>query len=392
MIQHNYDIIIIGAGIVGISLACLLENNKLNIAIIEHTPPPEHSQTTGLRQRAINRASQHIFEQIGIWDKMHASPYTEMRVWENHSDDLLHFKSKEIREPDLGHIVSEEEMHFYLYQKARALSHITFYHETVPEKIFQLGNKTTLFLKDGRSFSTSLLIGADGRNSWLREAAHINSPEKLYFQKALVANIETECSHQKTAWQRFLPEGPLAFLPLNDPHQSSIVWTNSSKTTDELLALDEQLFKEKLAKAFEHRLGRIKHISTRLSFTLSTQHAEYYVKPGIALLGDAAHRVHPLAGLGLNLGLADAAALAHTLQAAKSHHCFIGDLGILRKYERKCRAENTKVLLFVDQLKKLFMKNQAIYLYIREYGIPLFNDCSAIKNYVLKEALKITPT
>lgn len=391
--HFDYDILVVGAGTIGLTFACLLEKSELRVAVIEQgVAPISTTAATGLKYRAINHASQDLFERLGLWRAMQPSPYEEMRVWESNQQDLLHFRSWDIKKPDIGNIVDEDLMHYLLFEKAKTCSHITFFYELAPEKIFRLGSKIKLSLTNKKKvqlcLSARLLIGADGQNSWVRTAAHISHVDKPYFQKAVIANVQTECSHRKTAWQRFLPEGPLAFLPLRDEHQAAIVWTNYSKTTEDLIQSPVAIFEEKITESFESRLGKVKLISDRLAFSLSLQHADVYVKPGIVLMGDAAHRVHPLAGLGLNLGLGDVARMVEILDKAKKNGQLIDDFAVLRAYERYRRAENTKVLFFVDKIKELFMTQHAIALPFRQRVIAGINQYSVVKNYFLRAALE----
>jgi 2-octaprenylphenol hydroxylase len=243
-------------------------------------------------------------------------------------------------------------------------------------------------LDDGRELACALLVAADGRDSMVREFAGVNTLGWAYDQSALVANVAHQAPHQQTAWQRFLPSGPLAFLPLADG-RSSIVWSTSPAAAKQLLALDEGVFCQALGEAFEQRLGAIETVGPRGVFPLRLQHAERYVLPRLALIGDAAHAIHPLAGQGVNLGFLDAAELAQVLVAARQRGRDIGALPVLRRYERARKGDNLAMLGAMDLFKRLFSNDSMPLRLLRNTGLGLADRIFPAKRSLLRRALGI---
>jgi 2-octaprenylphenol hydroxylase len=241
-------------------------------------------------------------------------------------------------------------------------------------------------LDDGREFPTRLLVGADGAQSKVRQLAGIDTRGWNYEQKAVVGNVRTAEPHQATAWQRFLPTGPLAFLPLQDG-RCSIVWSTTPEQVDALLALDDAAFAEALAEAFDRRLGEIIEVGPRGAFPLRLQHTRDYVKPGLALIGDAAHVVHPLAGQGVNLGLLDAATLAEVILDAITAGQEIGAFRVLRRYERWRKGDNLLMLGVMDGFKRLFSNPLPPVQLLRNLGLNLTDAAGPLKNLIARRAM-----
>jgi 2-polyprenylphenol 6-hydroxylase len=323
--KFDYDILIVGGGAVGLTLACALRDPRLKVGLIAA------HHTVDRRVSAITRASQHIFESLGVWEDIFAqgvSPYQKMQVWEANGGPSLAFDCDELGETNLGYIIENR-----VIQSAVGATHAS-------PNVTSIDASNT----DWKILSARLIIGADGANSQVREHADIPLNTQDYGQHALVATVHTELPHQMTARQIFLPSGPLAFLPLLDPHTCSIVWSTAPAHAKALLEMEPEAFKTILSEAFEHRLGAINGISERVTFPLCMRHARQYVKPGIALVGDAAHTIHPLAGQGMNLGLLDAACLAEVLLEAVDKNRDIASLSTLRRYERWRRGHNTAMI------------------------------------------------
>lgn len=376
--NKQYDIIIIGAGVAGLSLAGLLKDLPLSILIVDKRPVPKKIINVDLMQRAVNATSQEVFEDIGVWSRLTHGAYGTMFVWDGESD--IQFKAREAGKDVLGHIVSYCELHLALYEKLNTEKNVTLMFDTNPERFLQLGKKNMLQVS-GKQFVANLIVGADGKQSWLRESLGVPCKTKFYMESALVANVKTTLSHQATAWQRFLQTGPLAFLPLADAHRSSIVWTNEASETARLFALDDEAFLGELNKVFENKLGQITEVSKRAAFPLSMQHAAQYVGEGWALLGDAAHVVHPLAGLGLNVGMRDVRCLAGLIKVATSRQQSIGDLALLRRYEREQRSKNKKMLIAVDQIHQLFQTPKPLIARLRRTGLDIADKSSVLKKF-----------
>ncbi len=390
-IKTDYDLLIAGGGMVGSALACALGDTDLKIALLEGTPLERIRPTAELdiRVSAISRASQRIFAAVGAWDGMTAwrvSPFRDMRVWDASGFGQIHFDSASLGEPLLGWIIENRVIQFALLERARQLPAVELLCPAALEAAQPDGPCWRVRLNDGREFTTRLLVGADGAQSKVRQLAGIDTSGWEYGQKAVVANVRTAEPHQETAWQRFLPTGPLAFLPLQDGC-CSIVWSTTPDQADSLLALDEYDFGHALGEAFKQRLGPITQVGARGAFPLRLQHARGYVKPGLALIGDAAHVVHPLAGQGVNLGLLDAATLAEVIADAIAERREIGSLTVLRRYERWRKGDNLLMLGVMDGFKRLFSATASPVRLLRNIGLNLTDAMDPIKNMIARRAM-----
>lgn len=390
--KTDYDLIIAGGGMVGSALACALGRNDLRIALLEGATLERIRPGADLdiRVSAIGRAAQRIFAAVGAWDSMTAwrvSPFRDMRVWDATGFGQIHFDSASIGEPLLGWIIENRVIQFALLERARQLPAVDLLCPAALETAQPAGETTwRVRLQDGRAFTTRLLVGADGAQSKVRQLADIDTGGWGYDQKAVVANVRTAEPHRETAWQRFLPTGPLAFLPLHDG-RCSIVWSTTPERADSLLALDEYDFGRALGEAFERRLGSITRVGARGAFPLRLQHARCYVKPGLALIGDAAHVVHPLAGQGVNLGLLDAATLAEVISDAVAERREIGSLKVLRRYERWRKGDNLLMLGAMDGFKRLFGASLPPVRLLRNIGLNLTDAAGPIKNLIARRAM-----
>lgn len=390
--QPHYDIIIIGAGLVGLTFAGLLANTEMRIAIIDNSPPiqpePEHETRYDLRVCAITPASEKIFRRLNIWEKMHRiSPFRKMHVWDELGNGAIDFNSADIGEPYLGHIIENSVMRAALLEMLSDHSDIEFFYKTKPTQLYQHENFIEINCEDSRKFYGTLCVGADGAQSWLRQQGQFPLESKSYHHTAIVTTIETELPHQQTARQRFLKEGVLAFLPLTNPHYCSIVWSTLPAIAENLCAMNENYFNIALAKAFDFALGKTTCLDQRFSFPLIMQNTKAYVKPRIALLGDAAHTIHPLAGQGVNLGIADAVSLAEIVLAANLKDCDLGDLALLKRYQRDRRGSNLLMLSLMDGFKILFGSDWQPIVQARNFGLSLTNHLQPMKCWLMQEAM-----
>ncbi len=388
----KYDIVIVGGGMVGSALACALGNNTLKIALIEgHEPLTKWPKDSfDLRVSAISPASKAFFETLGAWNAIHemrATAYTEMHVWDAGGNGSIHFDSAEIGEANLGHIIENRIINKALIDRAHTFDNIDIYCPNTPTNLQLDDNFAKLQLDDGTLLQAKLLVGADGGQSWVRQQADISVTVNDYQQTAVVANITTEYAHQYTAWQRFLPSGPLAFLPVSKNNISSIVWSTHAEEAKRLCELNETAFKQELEIAFEKKLGKILHTGPRARFPIKGQHAKNYVKPHLALIGDAAHTIHPLAGQGVNLGFADAQCLADIVLAAHAAHKPIGSFKTLRRFERARRGDNLLMLEAMGIFKKLFSNNTPGLRELRNIGLDVSDCATPIKHFFMEKAL-----
>lgn len=383
---------------VGATLACGLaeEAEQLKIAVIDANEPmlDWDKDSYDMRVSAITRASQNIFKQIGTWDKIieqRVSPYTDMFVWDEGSpagSGEIHFDSADMGETDLGHIIENRVIVKALHQRVQELPQVTLYCPARLEKIEFSQDKTSLILEDNTELTASLVVGADGTRSWIRQQADIAVKGWDFDQAALVTTVKTQEYHQDTAWQRFLHTGPLAFLPLTDGY-SSIVWSTAPDDAKRLTEISEDAFATELEQAFESKLGKIESVAGRAVFPLRLFETMHYVKHRLALVGDAAHTIHPLAGQGVNLGLADVDSLITVIVDAINDKKDIGELKVLRRYERWQRADNRSMLIAMDGLKRLFGSELSVVKDLRGIGLKLTNRLTPVKNIIMQQAMGI---
>jgi len=348
-----------------------------------------------LRVYALSRASQRILATAGVWNAIaaaRASPYRRMVVWEGHLGDrvgTLQFDSADIGEPDLGHIVEDRLIRAVLAEQLATCPNVTLDQGMELTAVSVTGDRVVVTTAAGTRIEGEVLIAADGSASTVRALVDLPVLDVPYGQAAVVTHVATSRAHAQTAWQRFLPSGPVALLPLADG-RSSVVWSTSPEHAESLLAAGEAAFAAELADATDHALGEIASVGPRASFPLHALHARRYCVPRVALIGDAAHTIHPLAGQGMNLGLLDAAVLAEVLDAAVTGREDPGDLRTLRRYERRQKGRNLKTLLAMDALHRLFARAGPLLAPLRASGMHLVDSSPLAKRRLMHEALGVT--
>ena len=397
----QYDIIIVGAGMVGALAACLLSQpssikkaTPLKIALVDNSvATPFNSDQFDPRVAAITEKSRQLLIDCGVWPdikSLRTSPYLAMNVWDAESTGRIRFDCHDIHLPNLGHIIESSVIVDTLLNKIASLDNIDF---ICPATIHQYQKQPDMIaveMDDGTCIAGSLLIGADGGNSKVRDHFNFNCKQWDYQQEAIVATIKTENPNQQTAWQRFMPTGPLALLPLNnqgDLHHSSIVWSQQPSTAEGLMALDDGQFCDELTQASERCLGAVTSVSRRYKFPLRQNHAVDYVLPRVALVGDAAHTIHPLAGQGVNLGFADVAALADEVTRALMRDIDVGDESILKRYQRRRKPENLATMGAMEGFKNLFSADQLPLRLLRSLGMSQLDKMTPLKNEIIKRAM-----
>ena len=388
---NQYDVIIVGGGMVGLTLACALGGSALKVVVLEASPMESEwpDDSIGLRVSAITHASRKVFNAIGAWQGMverRVTSYGEMHVWDAGGNGAIHFDSAEVGQPSLGYIVENRIIQLALQERLAQFDNVELICPARWQQWHDEEGSICLSLEDGRELRTRLLVGADGARSLVRERAGIQTKGWSYDQHALMAIAQTEQSHLHTCWQRFLPNGPLAFLPMHG-HYSCVVWSTTPEQAAELMDMEAPQFLSSLGEAFEFKLGRVLEVRDRGKFPLRLQHSVDYVKERIALVGDAAHAIHPLAGQGVNLGVLDAAALAETVLSTQASRRDIGSLHNLRSYERWRKGQNVAMMLSMDAFKRLFgAQNEPLKL-VRNIGLNATNNLMPVKRFFMEHAM-----
>jgi 2-octaprenylphenol hydroxylase len=370
--EQEYDVAVVGGGMVGAALACALGQRGFWTALLEAREPELSWRPEGhdLRVSAITRASQQMLQNLGVWQAMQddrVTPYQHMHVWDRAGFGEIHFDAADLAEPDLGHIVENRVIVRALWQSLEGAG-VTVLAPTRLSALSAGDDGATLTLADGTLLRAGLVVGADGARSQVRLLAGIGSRSESYDQHAVVATVGAERGNGSTAWQRFMKDGPLALLPL-ERELFSIVWSTSPNEAERLCALPEAEFNKLLTEASESRLGQLALQGARAAFPLRLQHAERYVLPGLALVGDAAHVIHPLAGQGVNLGFLDAGALVDAVVAGRERGRAPGALASLRVYERGRKGHNTATQLAMDGFKHLFSNDSGVLSLVRNVGL-----------------------
>jgi 2-polyprenylphenol 6-hydroxylase len=385
--NNHYDVLIAGGGMVGGTLACALGGSGLTVGVIEPQAVATTGNDPGLRVSAITLASQAVFENIGAWDGMraqHVAPVEAMRIWEDNS--VLNFDSADIGEPCLTWIVENNTIVAALAARLRQFANIEV---LSPARVAtaQFGEEqVSVRLEDGRELKTQLLVGADGADSQVRRAAGIDWTRHDLMQSAIVAVVHTERPHAGTAYQHFLTSGPLAFLPLSDPQQVSIVWSADTARAAELMHLDNTTFNAELQAAFGEQLGKVQLASERTAIPLALGFAHDYTSHRVTLIGDAAHTVHPLAGQGVNLGILDAATLAEVLLAAAGQKRDLGAHSLLRRYERARKGADVSMQAVTGGFRYLFGSRFPGVHALRNTGLRITEQLPLLKDYLMRRA------
>jgi 2-octaprenylphenol hydroxylase len=394
--MSRYEIAIIGAGPVGLSLAGLLATGPASDAIKVRIFDAGRRRrwdpaTVDLRVYALSRAAEHVLDAAGAWSAIRQSrisAYERMKVWEGpraQDAGLLCFDSAEVGEPNLGHIVEDRLIREKLIDALAGYANVEIEFDRQLEHVSSGDRRVRLkFAGTASPLAAHLLIGADGARSQVRDFADIDVLTRDYRQQAIVAHVVPERSHERTAWQRFLPGGPLALLPLADG-RCSIVWSLPQDEAQHLVRTDESDFEHALAHASGGVLGELSVDTPRLALPLVARHAMRYCRSRLALVGDAAHTVHPLAGQGANLGFADAAELAQQISASVTSGQDPGDIRVLRRYERARSGPNMLMIGALDCLERWFC-GPTVLAPIRSAGLSIVDRLPMLKRRFIEHA------
>ncbi|WP_372964652.1 FAD-dependent monooxygenase [Marinobacter sp.] len=398
---QKFDILVVGGGMIGSALALGLARQGWQVGLVEGAPvdgllakPEEACSVEGFEPRvsAISLASERLLESLGAWSRVQAGRhcrYREMIVWDGDGTGRVHFDAAELYARSLGTIVENRNIVRALFESLTD-SDVALI-DGVRVKAWVRGQG--VHLEDGRLLKADLVVGADGAMSRLRQWSGLATREWDYDQQAIVCTVRTRQSHRYTCWQRFTPNGPLAFLPLSneacDEHFCSIVWSQDTEEARRLMALDTETFREELETAIEGELGGVLDVSRRFAFPLRQRHAKDYVTDGLALVGDAAHTIHPLAGQGANLGYGDVRVLLEELERAKELGLAPDDELVLARYQRRRKGENLTMMAAMEGFKQLFARDELPIRWLRNTGMRWFDKLAPLKNRIAAEAMGI---
>jgi 2-octaprenylphenol hydroxylase len=396
--ETRADLLIVGAGMVGSALALALRDSGLNILVVDGGPltvkPFVADAPFEARVSALSIASQRILERLGVWDGIVArrvSPYSDMHVWDGSGTGKVHFSASSVHAEVLGHIVENRVVQDALVERLHD-SDIGLLADARLEQMRHSGDDWLLSLSDGRTLRSPLVVAADGANSTVRRMTGTATREWDYLHHAIVTSVRTADSHRKTAWQRFTDDGPLAFLPLDreGEHWCSIVWSVTPEQSERLMKLDDERFCRELENAFEGCLGQVISADSRVCVPLRQRHAKRYVAPGLALIGDAAHTIHPLAGQGVNLGFLDAAVLAEVLRDAVERGERLADERVLSRYERRRMPHNLALMAAMEGFERLFQADALPVRLLRNAGLKMVDRSAEAKALFVRQALGLT--
>lgn len=389
------DVVIVGAGMVGqtlaLSLARLDIDTPLTIVVIDAQEgfelKKEQAGVFSPRVSAISAASEQAFAKLGAWSQIaRMQAYTAMKVWEADGFGKIDFSADEIGLPALGHIIENEQVTQGLFRCATECHNIHFLMGSAIEQMLYHDQQYQLKLENGRIITAKLLVGADGANSFVRQQLGFAQTFWDYDHTAIVANVYTEKAHELCARQAFTPTGPLAFLPLSDPNQCSIVWSQETEHAQWLMSLSDEDFCKALVVAIDVQLGHCSLSSVRFSYPLRMRYSQQWVDESAVLVGDAAHTIHPLAGQGANLGIADALALSENIKESILSGKLFHSKQQLRKYERFRKAEAQKVIATMEAFKQLFAGNHPFKKVIRNIGLSAANKLNPVKQFFMQQA------
>ena len=383
---YDYDLVIVGGGIVGLTLASALKDSGLNILLIE--AKVSSAAVAKGQAYAVHMLSARIYKGIGIWDKIlpQIAKYRQVRLSDADYPGVVEFETNDIGTPELGYVAEHQALLEPLQEFVQNCPNVTYlcpaevvstsYHQDVVSIEIKIADQLS-------TVRSKLLVAADGSRSPIRQAAGIKTHGWKYWQSCIVAFVKPEKPHNNTAYERFWPSGPFAILPLPQ-NRCRIVWTAPHDEAKALCALDDEQFLQELSQRFGNQMGKLELLGDRFVFQVQLMQSDRYVLPRLALVGDAAHNCHPVGGQGLNLGIRDVAALAQVIQKAHQAGEDIGKIRVLKRYERWRQIENLTILGFTDMLDRMFSNQFPPVVFVRRLGLWFLRTVPALKVFMLK--------
>lgn len=390
--RNEKGLIIIGGGMVGLTLACALKDTGLKIAVVERIEAePRMSLKRDCRVSAIVAGTVEALKGIGVWPlvKDQAGPIGSMRIWDDQRFGSIRFEAEEAGLDALGYIVENSVLLSAMLEVVHASENIEWCCPASVESVQWKAGSVEVSLDDGRVFTTPLIVGADGGRSWLRSQAHVPVWSHRFEQQGIVATIQPQFPHRNCAYQRFLPTGPLAFLPLTDG-LCSIVWSAQDTEAERLMALPDVAFLNELQLALGPVMGKLEQAGARAAFPLRSQLSRHIVRPRMALIGDAAHQVHPLAGLGVNLGIRDAMVLAQEIADARRFEEDYGSLDVLNRFMHSRMPDILTVMGGMELFHYLFMHDIPGLALLRDAGMRVVGNSGPVKRMLMHRAMGLT--
>ncbi|MFM2486533.1 FAD-dependent monooxygenase [Celerinatantimonas yamalensis] len=389
--MNTFDIVILGGGMVGLALARALADSPLSLAVVEPSIPKPlaNERDFSLRVSAISPASAQFLDELGVWSALmeqRVQPYKKMHVWEKDSFAKIDFDCQQAMLSNLGHIIENEIIRDGLWQQVCGQANVTIIDERC-QQLERGQREAWLQFERFGMVSAQLVVGADGAHSWLRQQCDVPVTFWDYQHHALVASIHTELPHQECARQVFSADGPLAFLPLSDPHQCSIVWSLPQARAQALQQMSLEQFNHELMVAFDQKLGISTRVSELQAFPLRMRYARQFAGDRFVLVGDAAHTIHPLAGQGVNLGFADVQALAMTIKTLAAKGDDLGKHRLLRAWERERKADAMVMIAAMEFFKQLFAGAHPAKKLLRGMGMSISDRLSPLKLQWMRRAL-----
>ena len=388
------------------------KRNNISIALIDASPlsvaDDDDDAVRGVSQYdprvvALTQQSQRLLDDAGIWSGLpeaRLSPYHHMHVWDANGTSAIDFDAALVHQKNIGHIVENAQVVKAIEAQLAGEAGCQWFRPVSLEQLEVCEQAAKLKLSSGDVIHAGLVIAADGAHSPIRQQLGVATREWDYLHQAIVTTVEVERSHQNTAWQVFLDSGPLAFLPLAsqpsneidvedgpDRHFCSIVWSCIPERAQALMALDDAEFKVQLERAFEAKLGKVLAVDQRFSIPLRQRHAVNYVSERVALVGDAAHTIHPLAGQGVNLGLKDVSALVAELSRAQARGLPLWHTSVLARYQRQRKGDNLQTMLAMEALERLYDCGNIMVRWLRNEGVKQVQKQPLLKRKIIEQAM-----